>query len=164
MRDWVIVIDADELVVDADMHAVRSLLCNLADEHVAIANITQNLDPFAPVEPNKPNLTDQTHNIYRKIDVDTHISSRQSRFFRVLTNMRVTKTHYNYYGTDLNGVDWNLRPDIGCNVEPNASIASVYSDWPEAPTIEHRDPWRALYRLNKKHEYYALRDELGIER
>jgi hypothetical protein len=162
MVDWCFVIDGDELVTDGSEKFKRDLAAVPGDTHCAAARIHNALDPFA--EPSADNdVSAKTAEIYRKMPVDPRgICFLQSRFWRVMHNMTVRGTHWNYFGTDAEGVEWNIRPDIGNqHVEgfPKTEIAQLDS----MPTLEHRKNWRTKYRREQKAAYYAVRDELGLE-
>lgn len=154
MRDWVTVIDADEVVVvEADMP--RQLAGT--DLHVAGAKLVEAIDPAATEGKNN---TPQTPGIYRALDLNHRGEHWQSRFFRLMPEMWVQDTHYSYHGRDDTGKVWNLRPDIG-----GASVGEPCQVFmPEIPPFfEHRDPWRTAYRKRIKTDYYNIRNRGGWE-
>jgi hypothetical protein len=77
--------------------------------------------------------------------------------------MRVWGTHFSYTGRDRSGVEYNLRPDIGTKSHLGLPPAPVHR-MVSPPVIEHRDPWRSKYRQEQKSSYYAMREELKLER
>lgn len=158
LHDWVTIIDGDELFIEGTHDFKHKLFA--AEEHVAACVLRQSIDPQAT---NGLHNTDRTPAIYRGIETDPTIRHLQSRFWRVLHNMRVTQNHYSFYGEDDSGVTWNLRPDVDKPVEDSTRSGVLIVD-DAIPVIEHRDPWRTAWRRNQKSAYYALRDELGLER
>jgi hypothetical protein len=160
-EDWVTVIDADEVVVEGvDMR--RSLAALDGSVNVAAGKLRERIDPASTEGKNN---TSRTPDIYRSMELDPEFRQLQSRFFRVMRNMRCHVTHFNYVGDDADGVSQNLRPDIGAQNMKHLPPATVHqwSDVP-SPVFEHRDAWRTGWRRRQKKEYYTTRDQLGIER
>ena len=162
LDDWVIVIDADELITDGDPFVKRELA--ELDESIltAACRVTNAIDPYARPETDN-DVSDKTLEIHQKFNIPSEFQSAQSRLWRVMRDMRVEGTHYAYTGVDRDGVRWNLRPDIGgsgLGDMPRTEVARLDSSL----TIEHRKNHRTIERRDQKHAYYQLRDELGIER
>jgi hypothetical protein len=130
--------------------------------HVAAVRLIERIDPQTTTGKNN---TSHTPNIYRNMEINPEFGQLQSRLFRVMRNMRSDTTHFNYLGDDAVGVTHNLRPDIGKSNFPDLADGGVHRflDGPRV-TLEHRDPWRTMYRRRQKAEYYQLRDDLGLER
>ena len=156
--DWCIIVDADDLIVEGSPRFKQELANT--DLHVASCRLAQTIDPF---DSGGLHNTAQTQNIYQNLPSPTRFKSVQSRCWRLLDNLRVTQTHYSYYGEDASGITLNLRGDISSSVELNAVKADIFSS-DSPPVIEHRDPWRVKHRKVLKKAYYELRDELGLER
>lgn len=85
----------------------------------------------------------------------------QTRFFRALPSLRCDTTHFTYVA-EHEGVSYSLRLD-------KAGRDMGYKDAPvltpdSRVVFEHRDPLRDAARKLAKSEYYAKRNELGVER
>lgn len=162
MRDWVLVIDADEIITSGTGDLMQELASLPEDTHIASSRLTHAMDPYAEPGPDN-NITSKTRELHQKLDVPMEYTTAQSRLWRVLHDMRVERTHYSYTGVDDAGVRWNLRPDIGTlnhSSHPEATIARLDN----SITIQHRKNHRTAERRRIKTEYYSLRDELGLER
>lgn len=162
MRDWFIVIDADEVIKEGTPGVKHELAALPDDTHAAQGRLFQALDPFA--EPGTANVNRKTSEIYQKFDLPNHIRSLQSRFFRVLYQLDCGATHWAYKGVDADGRGVNLRPDLASKWDTEGLTKTEVAALTSAPTIEHRDPWRTQHRRANKKAYYELRDELGLER
>lgn len=153
--DWVFVIDADEVITEGSIGIKGELIDTDCD--TAIGQLWESFDPDTDVGKNN---TKKTMEIYHQIPNETKLRVFQSRFFRVLFNMRVELNHYNYLGEDEKGVTVSLRQDCG-EVTGDRPAKMLTPD--RVTLIEHRDWWRTAYRKKTKNEYYGLRDELGLE-
>jgi hypothetical protein len=158
MRDWYVVVDADEFVVH---HCpIKNELGALADDvHVASLRLRLRMDPHA--DPNEPDndVNEHTEKMHRVHLIDPITGSRQSRVFRVLNDPWVRPSHYAYSGVDADGVRINQRGDIGSkHLKPVSGIAHL------GGIIEHRRTQRSAHRRFVKADYYHARDTLGIER
>lgn len=163
MRDWVTIIDADEVIVEGSP-AWRKTLAELpADTHCAGGWLLNRIDPTA-TEPS-PNNTAKTPELHRSLELDTEYKTGQSRFWRCMHDMRVVRTHFSFTGVDDAGVTWNIRPDIDNSlIGDELPQTDVATPWDVMPVFDHRDVWRTAARRADKLGYYQLRDELGIER
>lgn len=157
MRDWVTVIDADE-VIDAPYPAKDVLATAGATEHVCAAQMIESMDPE---DTEAKGATQHTPVIYRRMDIapsrKPHVASR---FWRVMPRMWVQDNHYSYHGEDDTGAVWNLRPDMaGAHVGQLSGVLL-----PESMAVfEHRDPWRTAHRRRVKRDYYDIRNQSGWE-
>lgn len=156
MRDWVTVIDADEVIV-SEMPAKEWLDTAGPDDHVGGAKMVESIDPATTEGKNN---TPHTPGLYRKMDLPARGEQWGSRFWRVMPEMWVQDNHYSYHGRDDEGRVWNLRPDMaGASVGFPAGVIM-----PEMPVyFEHRDPWRTANRRRVKREYYDIRNAAGWE-
>lgn len=159
--DWVTIIDADEVVVSESAKWKDELADAPDDSHCAGAWILNRIDPTATSP--APNNTEKTPEIHRNIELDAEYKTGQSRFWRVMRDMRVERTHYNFTGIDQNGVRVNIRPDIDNRAVPDLPQTEILTPWEVMPVFDHRDVWRTAARRREKRDYYTLRDELGIE-
>lgn len=160
-HDWMIVIDADEVIREGDQSVKKELHDLPEDTHCAAARLFEAVDPYAPV--GTKNVSEKTEEIYQKFELPNHFGQQQSRFFRVMRDMGCAPTHYSYTGVDSNGVRWNLRPDVSNKWNTDGFPDTEVAMLSRPPVIEHRDAHRTRFRKNRKSEYYALRDELGLE-
>jgi len=162
LDDWVLVIDADEMVIDGD-ESLKTELSELdASIFTASCFVANALDPYARPETDN-DVSEKTLELHQKFPITSEFVSAQSRLWRVMRDMRVEGTHSSYTGVDRDGARWNLRPDIGgANLKgmPRTDIARLDSSL----TIQHRKNHRTVERRELKKAYYDLRDELGIER
>lgn len=137
--DWLLVIDADEVVTVAiegwqdelartDLDAADVLLWELDD-----------LD-----EGSKPQ-------VHRVMDVDPVSRSPIRKLFRATPGIRCVGNHYTWEAPDGRRL-WGAHSMVP---------ALDLTDWFH---IEHRTAYRSLHRKNASHDYYALRDKAGIER
>jgi hypothetical protein len=161
-EDWCVVIDADELV-DTTVDMKRELAKLPADAHVVACRIYNACDPFAPPEGADNDVTAATRELHQKIPVDPVFRQAQSRFWRVLRDMRVANTHYGYVGTDAEGKTWYLRGELGSSKKWPHPATSVHQ-LERGAVIQHRKNHRTALRRQVKMDYYRLRDELGLER
>ena len=156
-EDWVFIIDADEVISES----ARSVKAELAetDRDVAHAYLWEALDPYAAEGKNN---NERTEEIYRKIPNEHRFGSLQTRFWRLLDNLRVEHNHYTYLG-DRDGVTYSLRGRSELADELGIPTAKVFT--PETLVeIEHRDWYRTAWRSAQKKLYYEHRDRSGIER
>lgn len=159
--DWVLVIDADELVVEG-MPTVPEELDNLPEStHTARATLATPIDPYATPGADN-NVNEKTLEIHQKLPVPSNFLSAQSRFFRVLDQMDCAGTHFNYTGLDRHGREVRLRPDIGSKLDGTIETDIAHLD--TRVVIEHRKNHRTAERRSEKVAYYTTRDELGLER
>lgn len=159
--DWCTIIDGDEVIVDGTPSFCRTLAELPDDTHCAAGQILQRIDPHTTIGVHN---TDKTPEIFRNIPVSPEYPrTRQSRFWRVMDDMRVVHTHYSFTGVDRNGVTINIRPDMNNSVLPGLPHTPIAVP-DDMPTFEHRDEWRTAFRRGQKKAYYTLRDDLGIER
>jgi len=160
--DWVLVIDADEMIVEGNETVRDELAAVDSSTHVVACRISCAIDPYARPEDDN-GVTSKTLELYQKHPISAEFASRQSRFWRVLDDMRVDGTHFHYSGVDDAGVRWNLRPDIGTK-HPAGLPVSPIGFFEQPVTIEHRKNHRTTERRALKVAYYTTRDELGLER
>jgi hypothetical protein len=158
MSDWVTVIDADEVI--ANEFDVKAWLAtgDAERDHVGGAKMIESIDPATTEGKNN---TPHTPGLYRNMDIPARGEQWCSRFWRLMPEMWVQDNHYSYHGRDVDGVVWNLRPDIaGASVGRAAGVLV-----PEFPVLfEHRDPWRTAHRRRVKREYYDIRNAGEWER
>lgn len=161
-NDWVLVIDADEVIADGSLRVGQELAALPDDTHVASALVSSTVDPYADPAPDN-DVTEYTEKIHRTQPTPQTYTHLQSRFWRVLRNMECLNTHFNYTGIDEFGVTWNLRPDIGVQNVPHLPKSDIVR--PETtPRLLHRKNQRTRFRQTLKRTYYADRNELGLER
>lgn len=134
--DWLIVVDADEVVTDvpADVRA------RLADTGLDVAGVTmvQRYDPEAWPE------------MVRVIDVEPgSMMLNHRKLFRAVEGLHVDGCHYCYRAGD-GRVLW------GPGEEPAADMNDL--------VVLHRKMHRPLARKRKQETFYRLRAELGLER
>lgn len=161
--DWVLVIDADEVLIQGSTHGVKANLEALpSNMHAVQVGIDNTTDVYAA--PSHDNgVTEATNRIYRTMNVDETVGHLQSRLFRVMKDMRSHVTHFNYVGVDADGVEWNIRPDIGVQNLPGMPVTEI-GRIEHQPTMLHRKNQRSVWRQEQKKAYYNLRDEIGLER
>lgn len=152
-QDWVLIIDADEVITTANPDRLRDQLAN-ADGDCGTVRMWWREDwTTDPI----------SHELAVKMPQPTEGYQRQSRWFRVLDNMRVEQVHYAYFG-DRNGDTIGLRADypepIRCAGATPARMFKVDSNM----LIEHLDRLRPMQRASAKRDYYDRRDEACIER
>lgn len=150
-EDWFFVLDADE-VVNTGSERVRDQL-EATTAHAAQANLEQ---WWGDVQADSKKAE-----IARMFEHPSIFGHLQTRFFRVLHNMRCDTTHYTYVG-EWEGVEYALRSDkagerLGYTKPETISVSDRVS-------VLHRDPMRDASRKKLKHEYYERRDAAGIER
>lgn len=160
-RDWALVIDADEMIVEGGPETRRELRGIDADTHVASARVASTVDPYAEPAPDN-DVNERTESIHRGLPTPQTYVHLQSRFWRVLDDMRVDHTHYNYTGVDATGTRVNVRPDIGRQNLPGMPVSPIHM-LQDAPVILHRKNQRTKHRQLLKKSYYETRDELGLE-
>lgn len=160
--DWVLVIDADE-IVEAGTPKVREELAALdAGTHTAACRIASVTDPHAdPAADNSVNS--KTEEIHQKLLVHPRFASMQSRFWRVLTDMRVGPTHFDYTGVDEHGERVYLRKDIGSMKDFRNGLRCTPVERVDGCELLHRKNHRIAVRQQTKRAYYDLRDEIGLE-
>lgn len=152
-EDWVLVIDADEVIVDGDPTLKDELAATGAD--AATIHLVQWWgDPHADAE---------TERLRQLVPHPSRYGQLQSRLFRLCEDMRVVGSHYSYTGTCRDRVSRNLRADYPTGHLPELEVAELMTPQ-NLPVIEHRDPQRSAGRRDAKKAYYEARDELGIER
>lgn len=135
-RDWLFVIDADEVVLDAP----EDLRARLADTGADVAGVTmiQRYDPEAWPE------------MVRVIDVEPgSMMLNHRKLFRALPGLHVDGCHYCYRTGDT--VLW------GPGETPDAADMNDLR-------VLHRNMHRPLARKRKQETFYRLRAELGLER
>lgn len=160
--DWVLVIDADESIVDGN-HTVRDELRMIdPDTHVASCRIASTVDPYAEPSPDN-DVNERTLKIHQGLPTPQTYVHLQSRFWRVLRDMRSETTHFNYTGIAADGERWNVRPDLGVQNLPGMKRSDIHQ-LQNGPLIAHRKNQRTFHRQALKRDYYSTRDELGIER
>jgi len=150
-EDWLFVIDADE-VITKDCPTIKDELAG-TDALVAHGRIEQWWDDHQ--------ANPDTARIARMMPHPTVFGHLQSRFFRIIENMRCDTTHFTYVG-EWEGVSWTLRGDKAGRVLGYTQADAFTPD--RLVNIEHRDPLRDLTRATLKKDYYEKRDEMGIER
>lgn len=148
--DWFLVLDADE-VLDPTVtrYAIDAYLDEAVkhDAAVVCGMLRETIDEHANV---------QRSIASRKIEVDPTPIAPSPRLWLAHRDMRVEGYHFHYSGTDEDGnrvVLWNRDGD-GERVD--WSIA-------EQLVVETRCLLRSNHRAAQRTEYYATRDELGIE-
>jgi hypothetical protein len=156
-EDWLFAIDADEVVTDRAN--IKPELEAAGGVDVFKAHIWETMDPYA--EPGIKNVHQKTAEMYQKLDLDHRFGYLQTRFFRLMSNMRCDTTHYTYIG-ERDGVAYSLRGDKqGREMGYQDAVIGT----PETIVdIEHRDPLRTKRRVGAKKEYYQIRDAAGIEK
>lgn len=149
-EDWVFCIDADEVITEGTPTIKQELASTTCD--VAVGYLYQWWDDTQAD-------TKKAH-IARQFPHPSAFGNTQTRFFRILDNMRLDTTHYTYIG-DKDGVSYSLRGDIAGQQfgYPTASILTPDS----RIEIEHRDPIRDMWRREAKLDYYNIRDLAKIE-
>jgi hypothetical protein len=160
-EDWMIVIDADEVIREGSASVKKELAAIPGDTHCAAARLFESVDPFA--EPGTKNVSEKTSEIYQKFELPNYFRQQQSRFFRVMRDMDCGPTHYAYTGVDAGGLRCSIRTDLDNKWNTEGLLETSVAMLDQPPVIEHRDPHRTRFRKNRKAEYYALRDELGLE-
>lgn len=160
--DWVFVIDADE-IIHAGTPNVRTELAALPlDTHCAACRVGNTIDPHARPEVDN-DVSEKTEELHQKLDLAMEFVQFQSRFWRVMRDMRSHVTHFNYVGTDALGVEWNLRPDTGRQNLPDHPATDIHL-LTDPVQIMHRKNHRTSQRQRLKREYYDLRNDIGLER
>lgn len=160
-KDWVTVIDADEFISEGTHHARIDLAAIPTHVHTVRGRVTGSVDPFADPEPDN-DISTKTLELHHKLPVPSEFASMQSRFFRVLTDMRCVTSHYDYTGTDESGKRIWLRPDIG--TKPQGTKPTEVGTLETTVTFQHRKNHRTYERREHKKAYYDLRNSLRIER
>jgi len=163
MKDWVLVIDADEMLVGGT-RAVRDELAAFSpNQHVAQSLITNAEDPHAKPGPDN-DIRPATERLYQThVHAQTSFTAMQSRFFRVLHGMNTAPNHWAYNGVDDAGVRWFLRNDTG-RMKHEGMRSSDVIPLDDPVEVLHRKNHRIAHRRAMKVEYYQLRDEIGLER
>lgn len=162
MEDWFLVIDADEIVEIGTRDVRDELKALSAPFHAAACRVSSVTDPHA--EPGPDNgVNNKTEEIHQKLPVTPRFASRQSRFWRVMHDMRCAPAHYDYTGVDDDGKRWHLRGDIGSFGKEARGFECASIGRVEACEILHRKNHRIYTRRSLKLAYYDLRDKLGIE-
>ena len=93
-----------------------------------------------------------------KLPVDWRYECATPRFWRVHENMRVVGYHYNYVGDDADGnqVEMWGNDELVHNRRNWASLCAHV-------VLENRNRMRAKSRDQDRQQYYADRDECGVE-
>jgi hypothetical protein len=163
MQDWVLVIDADELVEAGTHEAKRELAGMDASIHVASCRISSQVDPHAQPGPDN-DVRANTEEMHQKLLIDPKFTAKQSRFWRVMHDMRVGPSHYDYTGVDDDGERWYLRSDIGSMKDTRMGLRCAPIGRVDACDLLHRKNLRTHVRRTEKAAYYTLRDQLGLEK
>lgn len=160
-EDWVLVIDADEIVEGGHEVVKRELAAIDADTHVAACRISSQVDPYAAPGPDN-DIRDNTEEMHQKLLIDAKFSSAQSRFWRVLSDFEVGPAHYHYTACDESGERLYLRADIsGKQSLPHLRRSPIVRV--DACHLLHRKNHRTHVRRVEKKTYYDLRDACGLE-
>lgn len=152
-RDWFIVLDGDEVLTETpSKEGTIAELEKAADAGVRTVTVT--LRDIAD-----PHYDAQRTRFGMDLRVEHVIDCRVPRLFRFPENLRVVGYHYNYVGEDEHGEPVELW---GCDeaVEHRTQWACFTSD----VVIEHRHEQRPLVRKERRSQYYADREECGIEK
>lgn len=154
-EDWVVVIDADEIVSQpCNPHRLRESLATSKGHDTMSVQLWWREDP-----------TDKYHELAMKMPLGTEGYQRQSRWFRVLPNMRVEGRHFGFIGDDSLGKPVGLRSDYPSTYQAmNVRVASMGRVESTVFRIEHLDRLRIIQRREAKQTYYATRDESRVER
>lgn len=150
--DWVLVIDADEVVTEApSREAVHE---HLAEPGARVASLAfgERHDHHAWQPVGAPDWPED------KILPDANSPSRSRhrirRLFKADPTLRLEGSHYHYRVTDDSGRTLDLWPVNGA--EPALDLGAIY--------IEHRQRFRTGPRNEGRQGYYRIRNELAIER
>ena len=134
-----------------------------AGTHTAACRIASVTDPHA--EPGPDNgVNAKTEEVHQKLPVSPRYTSMQSRFWRVMHDMRVGPTHYDYTGVDAAGERVYLRSDIGSMKHERHGLRCTPIERVNGCELLHRKNHRIHTRRATKAAYYELRDQLGLER
>lgn len=143
MKDWLLIIDADCLVIEHSpflRHDLES--CPQYAARVAVEETMDPLDEAAPLA------------IAHMTSLPDSWRSPVTLLFRVLHDMRYEGTHYSLSGNLSNGTKLWLwgHPQAEQPFDATHSLA-----------IRHRNVLRPKYRREQAATYYRQRDKLGIE-
>lgn len=161
--DWFLVIDADE-IIERGSRDVRGELAALeAPVHAAACRVSSVTDPYAQPGPDN-GVSSRTEEIHQKLPVSPRFGQMQSRFWRVMHDMRCEPAHYDYTGVDGDGKRWHLRGDIGSFGKTARGLDCAQIGRVEECDLLHRKNHRIHTRRELKKAYYDTRDMLGIEK
>lgn len=149
-EDWLFCIDADEAITKGTERVKEQLAGT--DAIVAYGIIEQWWDDVQ---------VDETRaEIARHFPHPTVFGEKQTRFFRIIENLRCDTTHYTYVG-EWDGESYTLRGD-SAGKELGYKQAEIFT--PDTRVVlEHRDPLRDKTRKLDKAAYYEKRDRMGLE-
>jgi hypothetical protein len=152
MRDWMFVLDGDEVVVESpDKLHVHDLLASARerDERVLTATLWEKADPHQDSWRTELGM---------KLETDWRFECASPRFFLAHHDMRVEGYHYNYVGEDDTGNTAELWGQDGV-VRERVAWGSLCG----RVVLENRNRLRALARDRDRQDYYEMRDKTGLE-
>lgn len=151
-EDWVLVIDGDEVLVEAPSRdTLRSTLADAAEQNVWTGAVTLRdvADPHENPERTKLGM---------KLPVAHAIETTVPRLFRVGERMRVVGYHYNYVAENGHGDPVEYWGHDGA-VE-HRTAWTLETKW---LTLEHRQQQRNKLRSQVRETYYQERNETQLE-
>jgi hypothetical protein len=150
-RDWILVIDADEVVLEAPPKDVVLGMLAETTERAALVGFSQRHDHYRWMPTDDPEHF-PTDPIIKDCDAPSISAGRTRRLFRADPSMRLEGTHYHYrVGPEDDPTDlWQVQ---------GAAAAADLS----ALVIEHRHEFRDAQRRDAGEHYYRVRKELALE-
>lgn len=151
-QDWFIVLDGDEVLTHTpSKDGTISELEKAAATGVRTVTVT--LRDIAD-----PHFDAQRTQFGMDLAVEHVIECRVPRLFRFPENLRVVGYHYNYVGEDENGEPVELW-----GADEATQHRTPWACFTTDVVIEHRHEQRPKVRKQRRAQYYADRDECGLE-
>ena len=150
-RDWIFVLDADEVVLEAPELGVLKAQLEETDLPVASVTFGQRHDAYAWQPVGGPDWPEER--VLVSCAAPTMSAHRTRRFYRADRTIRVDGTHYHYRidGDDGRPVDlWQVS-----GASPALDLGRV--------VIEHRHDYRDPIRKQAGERYYQIRNTTGVE-
>lgn len=142
LEDWLLVVDADEVVMDVPSN-FRDVLAS-TEHDVATYQLLERMDWH---------LTPERERAAQQVAMPPGVTSIRG-LLRALPTLHINQAHYSY------AVERDGKSVFLWERDAGQLVDAVDTDL----KIEHRRAFRDKQRLDSAEDYYRIRDELGVEK